>query len=177
MEKNTKDLAQVNRVFVVVHSLSCVWLFETPWSAACQASLSFTVSQSLLKLISIESVMPSNHLLCHSLLLLPSIFPQHQGLFQLVGSLYQVAKVLELQVQHQSFQWIFRVDFLYNWLVWSLCSSRDSQESSSAPQFESFNSLALSFLYVATLISIYDYCKNQSFNYTDLCWQNKLSAF
>ena len=80
--KNTKDLVQVNRVFVVVHSLSCVWLFATPWTAACRASLSFTVSQSLLKLISIESVMPSNHLLCHPLILLPSIFPQHQGLFQ-----------------------------------------------------------------------------------------------
>ena len=102
---------------------------------------------------------------------------QHQGLFQWVGSSHQVAKVLELQLQPQSFQWIFRVDFLYNWLVLSPCSSRDSQESSPASQFESFNSSALSFLYVATLISICDYCKNHSFNYTDLSWQNKLSAF
>ena len=62
-------------VIVVVHSLSRVWLFATPWIAARQASLSFTISQSLLKLMSIESVMPSNHLvLCHPLLLLPSIF-------------------------------------------------------------------------------------------------------
>ena len=61
---------------VVVKSLSRVWLFATPWTAACQASLSFINSQSFLKLMSIESVMPSNHLiLCHSLLLLPSIFP------------------------------------------------------------------------------------------------------
>ena len=61
---------------VVVQSLSCVRLFVTPWTAACQASLSFTISQSLLKLMSIESVMPSNSLnLCHPLLLLPSIFP------------------------------------------------------------------------------------------------------
>ena len=59
----------------VAHSLSCVQLFVTPWTAACQASLSFTTSQSLLKLISIKSVMPSNHLiLCHPLFLLPSIF-------------------------------------------------------------------------------------------------------
>ena len=58
-----------------VQSLSCVRLFATPWTAACQASLSITNSQSLLKLMSIESVMPSNHLtLCHPLLLLPSIF-------------------------------------------------------------------------------------------------------
>ena len=57
-------------------SLSHVQLFATPWTAACQASLSITNSQSLLKLMSIESVMPSNHLiLCHLLLLLPSIFP------------------------------------------------------------------------------------------------------
>ena len=60
----------------VVQSLSRVWLFATPWAAARQASLSFIISQSLLKLMFIESVMPSNHLiLCHPLLLLPSIFP------------------------------------------------------------------------------------------------------
>ena len=60
----------------VVQLLNCVRLFVTPWTAACQASLSFTIFQSLLKLMSIELVMPSNHLiLCHSLLLLPSIFP------------------------------------------------------------------------------------------------------
>ena len=62
--------------FVVVQSLSHVWFFVTPWTAACQAFLSFSVSWSLLKLMSIESVMASNHLiLCHPLLLLPSIFP------------------------------------------------------------------------------------------------------
>ena len=60
----------------VVHVLSRVWLFVTPWTAACQASLSFTISQSLLKLMSTESMMPANHLiLCCPLLLLPSIFP------------------------------------------------------------------------------------------------------
>ena len=63
-------------IFVVVESISCVQLFVTPWTAARQASLSFTISWSLLKLMSIESVMPSNHLiLCHPLLLLLSIFP------------------------------------------------------------------------------------------------------
>ena len=55
---------------------------------------------------------------------------QHQGLFQWVSSSHQVAKVLEFQLQHQSFQWIFRVDFLYDWLVWS-CSPRDSPFDSS----------------------------------------------
>ena len=62
--------------FVVVQSLSRVWLFVTPWTAAHQSSLSFTISQSLLKLMSIESVMPSYHLvLCHPLLILLSVFP------------------------------------------------------------------------------------------------------
>ena len=61
---------------IVVQSLSRVWLFETPWTAACKAFLSFTISRSLLKFTSIESVMSSNHLiLCHPLLLLPSGFP------------------------------------------------------------------------------------------------------
>ena len=97
----------------VVQLLSCVRLFETPWSAACQASLSFTISWSLLKLMSVESMTPSNHLLdfvtSHLLWLwqppLASHLSQYQGLFQWVSSLHQVAKGLELQ--HQSFQWIF----------------------------------------------------------------------
>ena len=66
----------ITSVFSSVQLLSCVWLFVTPWTAGCHASLSITNSRSLLKLMSIESVMPSNHLiLCHPLLLLPSIFP------------------------------------------------------------------------------------------------------
>ena len=76
-----------------------------------QAPLSFTISWTLLKFMSIDLVMLSNHLiLCHCLLVLPSIFPRIR-IFSRVGSSYQVAKVLEFQLQHQSFQWIFRVDF------------------------------------------------------------------
>ena len=71
---------------------------------------------------------------------------QHQGLFQWVGSSHQVTKVLEFQLQHQSFQWIFRTDFLYDGLVGSPCNPRDSQESSPPPQFKNVNSLVLSFL-------------------------------
>jgi len=85
---------------------------------------------------------------------------QHQNLFQWVISSHQVAKIMKLQLQHQSFQWIFRVDFLYDWLVWYSFSPRDSQESSPAPQFESINSLALSLLYDSTVTSIHDYWKN-----------------
>ena len=86
---------------------------------------------------------------------------QHQGLFQGVSSLHQVVKVLELQIQHQSFQWIFRADLLQNGLVGSPCSPRDSQESSPTPQFKSINSSALSFLYSPILTSIHDYWKNR----------------
>ena len=64
---------------------------------------------------------------------------QHQGLSQWVSSPHQVAKVLEFQLQHHSFQWIFRTDFLYDWLVWSPCSPRNSQESSPTPWFKSNN--------------------------------------
>ena len=80
----------------------------------------------------------------------PSAFnlSQHQGLFQWVGSSHQAAKVLELQLQHQSFQWIFRADFLYDWLVWFSCCPGESQESSPTPQFESINLQCSAFFMV-----------------------------
>ena len=94
-----------------VHSLSRVRLFATPWAASRQASLSITNSLSLLKLMSIKSVMTSSHLiLCRPLLLLPSIFPRIRVFSN--ESAHQVARVLEFQLQHQSFQWLFRTDFL-----------------------------------------------------------------
>ena len=85
---------------------------------------------------------------------------QDQGLFKWVGSSHQVAKVLELQLQHQSFHCVFRVDFLEDWLVGSPCCPRDSQESSPTPQFESINSSTLSLLYGPPLTSVHDYWKN-----------------
>ena len=88
---------------------------------------------------------------------------QHQGLFQWVSAFHQVAKVLEFQLQHQSFQWLFRVVFLQDWRVWSPCCPRNFQESSPAPQFKNINSLVLSLHYDPTLTSIHDYWKNHSF--------------
>ena len=114
--------------------------------------------------LSIKSVMPSNLLiLCRPLLLHLQSFPA-SGSFQMSQFFHQVAKVLEFQLQHQSFQWIFTTNFLYNGLVGSPCSPRDSQESSSTPQFESIYSFALSFLYSPTPTSIHDYWKNHSFD-------------
>ena len=107
----------------------------------------------------------------HSLLL-PSpsaiYLSQHEGSFQWIGSLHQVAKVseLQLQLQHWSSQSVFSIDFLKDWLVWSPGSSMDSQESSPTPQFKSINSSVLSFIYCPTLISIHDYWKNHSFDWT-----------
>ena len=106
-----------------------------------------------------DAIQPCHPLSCPS----PPDFnlSQHQGLFQWVSS-HQVAKVLEFQLQHQSFQWVFRTDFLYYWLDWSPCSPRDSQESFPTPQFKSINPSVLSFLYGPTPTYIYNYWKNHS---------------
>ena len=94
-----------------LQSLSPVQLFVTPWTAAHQASLSIINSRSLLKLMFIELAMPSNHLILRCpLFLLPSIFHIIRVFSNESVLCHQVAKILELQ--HQSFQWIFRTDFL-----------------------------------------------------------------
>ena len=158
------------RIVVVVQSLSCVQLFATPWTAAHQASLSFTISQSLLKLMSIESVMPSNHLvLCHPLLLLLSIFP----------SIIVFSNKLALCIRWPKY-WSFNfsispsneysglIAFRIDWFD-PPCSPRDSQESSLTPQFKSISSSVLSLLYGPALTSVHDYWKNHSFDYMNLC--------
>ena len=137
-----------------------------PIAIAHQASLSFTMSRSLLRLMPIELVMPSNHLvLCRPLLLPPSVFPSITGSFpmsQLFASGGQrigvsaSASVLPMNIQ--------------DWFPLGLtgCSPRDSQESSSEPQSESINSLARSLLYGPTLMSVRDYWKNYSFDYMNM---------
>ena len=87
---------------------------------------------------------------------------QHQSLFQRVNSSHEVAKVLEFQLQHHSFQRNPRADLLQNGLVGSPCSPRDSQESSPTPQFKSINSPALSLLHSPTLTSVRDHKKDHS---------------
>ena len=87
---------------------------------------------------------------------------QHQSLFKWVSPSHQVAKVLEFQLQPQSFQWTLRTDHLLDGLAGSPCSPRDCQESSPTPPFKSINSLVLSFLYSPTLTSIHNYRKNHT---------------
>ena len=107
---------------------------------------------SLLKLMFIRSVMPPNNFIVYlPLCLLPLIFPCTRVFSN--ESVLQLAKVLEVQLQHQSFQWIFRTYFLQGGLVGSPCCPRDSQESCPTPQLKSINALVLSFLYGPTLTS------------------------
>ena len=97
---------------VWVQSLSRVWLFVTTWTTASQASLSLTIFWSLPKFMSIALVMPSSHHRLWRPLFLSLIFPSIKVFFQCNDCLYQVTKILEFQLHHQSFQWLFRVDFL-----------------------------------------------------------------
>ena len=136
-------------------SLSHVRLFVTPWAAASQASLSITNSWSLPKLMSTESVMPSNHLTLHRpLLLLPSIFPSIR-VFSNESALHiRWSKYWTFSLSPSSeysglisftIDWF---DLLEDWLFGSPCSPRESQESSPTPQFKSINSSVLSFFIV-----------------------------
>ena len=150
-------------IFFKSVQFSCchVRLFATPQTAARQASLSITNSRSPPKLMSIESVMPSNHLtLCHPLLLLPSILP----------SIRVFSNESALNIRWPKY-WSFSfninpsnehpglISFRMDWL--DLLAS-DSQESSPTPQFKSINSLVLSFLHSPTLTSISDHRKKHS---------------
>ena len=123
----------------VVQSLSHVQLFEIPWTTARQAFLSFTISWSLFNLMSIESVMPSNHLiLCCPLLLLPSVFPSI-SLFQWVSSSHHWPKYWSFSFSISPFnEYSGLISSRIDWF--DLCCPRDCQESSLAPQFESINS-------------------------------------
>ena len=103
-------------------------------------------------------------------------FPESRS-FLISQFFYQVAKVLEFQHQHQSFQWIFRINVFRIDRFGLLACPRDSQESFPIPQFKSINSSALSFLYGLSLASIHDYWKDHSFEYMDLCWKSNVSAF
>ena len=154
-------------VFSSVHFRSVTQSCPTLCDPMDCSTAGFPVHHQLLELVQThvhrvgDEVQPSHPLSPPS----PSAFnlSQHQGLFQWVSS-HQVAKMLEFQLHHLSFQWIFRTDFLSDGLVGSPCSPRDSQEFSPTPQFKSIKSLAQNFLYSPTLTSIHDYWKNQSFD-------------
>ena len=145
--------------------------------AACQASLSIPNSRSLLKLMSIESVIPSNHLIfCRPLLLPPSIFPSIR-----VFSSESVLHIRWPEYWNFSFsislsnEHLGPISFRMDWL--DLLAVQGTLESSLTPQFKSINSSTLCFLHSPTLTSIHDHWKNQSFDSMDLCGQSNVSAF
>ena len=143
-----------------VQSLTRIWLFATPWAAACQVSLFIIKSRSLVKLMPIESVIPSNHrILHHPLLLLPSIFPSIR--------VFSNESALRIRwPKYWSFSFSISPSNGYSGLTslrmgWlDLLAPRDCQESSPTPQFKSISSLELRFLYSPTLKTIHDYWKN-----------------
>ena len=155
----------------VIQSLSHVQLFATPWTAAHQASLSITNSRSLLKLMSIESVMPSNHLiLCHPLLLQPSLFPSRR--------VFSNESVLRIRwPKHWSFSFsispsneysgliCFRMDWLEILAVQKTLKSLLQHHRSKA------SNLRHSAFFIVQLTSIHDYWKNQRFDQMNLCQQ------
>ena len=141
--------------FSSVQLYSRVKLFVIPWTAVHQASLSFTISQSLLKLMSIESVMPFNHLiLCCPLLLLLSVFPSITVFSNEPALCIWWPKCWRFSISLYN-EYSGLTSFKIDWFLFRCCL-RASQESSPAPQFEEINSLALSLLYGPTLTSIHD---------------------
>ena len=146
-----------------VQSLSCVQLFVTPWTAACEASLSITNSWSLLKLMSIESVMPSNHLiLCCPLLFPPSIFPSIK--------VFSSESVLHIRWPKNwspfsispSNEYSGLISFRMDWL--DLLAVQETLKSLLQHHSSKASILLCSVFYDPTLRSIYDYWKNHSFD-------------
>ena len=153
--------SELEFIFSSVQSLSRVRLFVTAWITACQASMSITITWSSLRLTSIESVMPSSHLiLCHPLLVLSQIPP----------SIRVFSSESPLRMRWPKY-WSFSFSIipskeipecLQNGLVGPPCSPRDSQECSPTPQFKSIDSSAHSLLHSPTLTSIHDHRKKHS---------------
>ena len=155
---------------MVFQSLSRVWFFAIPWTAAHQGSLSFTISWSLLKLMSIELAMPSNHLI---LLLPSSIFP----------SIRVFSSESALHIRWSKY-WGFcfsispsnkysgLISFRMYWFGLLAVQGTLKHHSLKASIFRCQTSL-----WSSSHTSVHDYWKNQSFDYTDLCWQSEVSAF
>ena len=160
-----------------VQLLSSVRLFATLWITARQASLSITNSWSLLKLISIKSVMATSHLiLCCPLLLLPPtppsirVFSNESTLHMRWPKYWSFGFSISPSNEHPGL-----ISFRMDWL--DLPAVQGTLESPPIPQFKSTNSLVLSFLHGPILTSIHDHWKNHSLDQMDLCWQSNVSAF
>ena len=162
---------------IVVQSPRHVQLFVTPWTVACQAFLSLTISWSLPKFMSIASAMPSIHLIlwCPPLLL-PSIFP----------SIWVFSIELAVHIRwpkYWSFSFSSSPSNKYSGLIslkidwFDLRAVHGTQDSSLASQFEGINSLVLCHLYGPALTTIRDYWEDHNLDYMDLSWQSDVFAF
>ena len=162
---------------VAVQLLSCIWLFVTPWTAVHQAFLSFTVSWSLLKLKSIESVMPSNRLiLCYFLLFLLSIFP----------SIRVFSNESALRIRWPKY-WSFRfgisppndysglIPFRIDWF--DLLAVQGTLKSLLQHHSSKASVLQHSAFFIVLLSHPYDYWKNHRYDLMGLCWQSNVPAF
>ena len=175
MKNFTRELESISSV----QFLSRVWLFVTPWTAACQASLSIANSQSLLKLMSIESVMPSNHLiLCCPLLLLPSVFPSIR--------VFSNESVLHIWwPDYWSFSFSISPSRKYSGLIsfrmnWFHLPEGQGTLKSLLQHHSSKPSILWCSVLCTVQLSypyIHDYWKNHSLDEMDLCWQGNISAF
>ena len=160
MERVTKKLT-----FSSVQSLSHVQLFATPWTAAWQASLPITNSRSLLKLMSVESMMPLNHLiLCRPLLLPPSIFPSIRVFFNESALCIKWPKYWSFSFNiSPSNEFSGLISFRIDWS--DLLAVQGTLKSLLQHHNSSISSSVLSLLYGPTLTSVHDYWKNYSFDY------------
>ena len=158
-----RNIAICFLLLLLLFSHSVVSNSATPWTAALQASLPFTILQNLLKLMSIESVMPSNHLiLCRPLLLLPSIFPNIRVFSNESAVCIRWPKYWSFSFNiSPSNEHSGLISFRMDWM--DLLAVQGTLKSSPTPQFKSINSLVLSPLYVPTLTSIHDYWKRSVF--------------
>ena len=157
----------------VVQLSSRVQLFATPRTAACQASLSFTVSLSFLKLMTTESVMPSSHLIFYRpLLLLPSVLPSIRVSSTESSVHIRWLKYWSFSISPSS-EYLGLISFRIEWF--DFLASKGL--ASPAPQFESISSSALSLLYGPAMTPVRDSWKNHSSDCMDLCWQNDVSVF
>ena len=150
---------------------SCVQLFVTPWTAAHQAPLSFTISWSLLRP---HVLWVGDAILCRPLLLC-AVFPGIRVFSTELVLCTRWPKCWSFSISPSN-EYLGLISFWIDWFN-LFCCLRDSQESSPALQFESISSLVLSLLYDPTLTSVYDYGKIHSFDCMDLCWQSDVSVF
>ena len=150
--------------------------FSDPMACSMPGFLSFTIPQSLLKLMFTESGMPSNHLLCHICLLLSSIFASLR-VFSSELALLPNGQSIEASTSAPVFPMNIRGQFPLGLIGLIFIHSNVLGKSSPEPKFKSNNYLVLSLFYCPTLTSVHDYWKNHSFDCTYLCWKRDVSTF